>query len=205
MRILAVLLLAAAGAAAQAPDSGQGWISMFDGKSLKGWKEATFPGRGKVEVRDGMIVLGSGASTGIAWTGAFPKSGYEVRFEASRLEGKDFFAGIVFPVKDTHCSWISGGWDGTVVGLSNLEGNDASENDTSSLHEFEHGRWYKFRLLVSETRVQAWIDGAPVVDIDYTKRKLELRFDDSDLLIPIGFSSYRTVGGLRNVQYRELR
>ena len=61
--------------------------------------------------------LGKGRMTGITWTGDFPTSGYEIRFEAARLEGKDFFAAIIFPVKDSHCSWINGGWDGTVVGL----------------------------------------------------------------------------------------
>ena len=84
--------------------------------------------------------------TGITWIGEFPKSGYEIRFEAARLEGNDFFAGIVFPVKDSYCSSINGGWDGTVVGLSNLDGNDASENDTSTIRDFVRGRWYDFDL-----------------------------------------------------------
>ena len=185
------------------------WTPLFDGKSLDGWQEAPFPGRGTVEARDGTIQLGSGAMTGIRRASGdapkFPKSGYEIRFEAARLEGKDFFAGLVFPVNDTYCSWINGGWDGTVVGLSNLDGDDASENETSTVRDFVKGRWYRFRLAVTERRIQAWIDDAVVIDVDITGRKVGLRFDDTDLCKPLGFVSYRTVAGLRKIEYRLLR
>jgi hypothetical protein len=178
------------------------WVPMFDGNSVKGWKEAPFSGRGKVQGINGMLRIGSGRMTGISWTGEFPNSGYEIRFEAARLEGNDFFA-IIFPVTDSYCSWINGGWDGTVVGLSNLDGNDASENDTSTIRDFVQGRWYAFRLVVTDRRIQGWIDGAVVIDVDIG-RKVGLRFDDTDLCTPLGFASYRTVAGLRNIEYRRL-
>lgn len=180
------------------------WVAMFDGRSLRGWKEAPFSGRGEVRVENGIIRLGKGRTTGITWTGEFPKSNYEIRFEAARLDGKDFFASLVFPVNDSYCSWINGGWDGTVVGLSNLEGNDASENDTSTIRDFDLGRWYSFRLAVTESRVRAWIDESMVIDLDYRGRDVALRFDDSDLCAPLGFMSYATTGGIRKVEYRVL-
>ena len=177
---------------------------MFDGKSLQGWKVAPMKGRGEVEVKDASIFLGKGRMTGIAWTGEFPKSNYEIRFEAARLEGKDFFASIIFPVKDSFCSWISGGWDGTVVGLSNLDGNDASENDSSTIRDFAQGRWYAFRLVVTERRIQGWIDGALAIDVDIEGRTVGLRFDDTELCTPLGFASYATLGGVRKIEYRRL-
>jgi len=200
------LALAAAAAVAlpRCVWSQPGWIPLFDGKSLQGWKEAAFYRRGTVSVKDGIIILGKGSMTGIAWTGAFPNTGYEVRFEAARLEGKDFFAGITFPVKDSFCSWINGGWDGAVVGLSNVDGYDASENDTSTNRDFATGRWYGFRLAVTDRRIQAWIDESLVIDVDLTVHRVSLRFDDIDLCTPLGFASYATVAGLRNVAYRRL-
>jgi hypothetical protein len=180
------------------------WTPMFDGKSLRGWKEAPFSGRGKVEITDGTIRLGKGRMTGISWTGEFPKSDYEIRFEAVRLEGNDFFASIVFPVNDSYCSWINGGWDGTVVGLSNLDGNDASENDTSTIRDFVQGRWYSFRLMVTGDRIQGWIDGEIAINVDIRERQVGLRFDDTDLCLPLGFVSYATAGGLRKVEYRRV-
>jgi len=204
----ALLAILACGAPAMLPGQSSGgpdaWISLFDGVSLGHWKPTPFSGHGEVRVQDGIILVGNGRTTGITWTGEFPRAGYEIRFEAARLEGKDFFAGITFPVGEAHCSWINGGWDGTVVGLSNLDGNDASENDTSLLREFVQGRWYAFRLAVTERRIQAWIDNEPIIDVDLARRQPGLPFGEGDLSTPLGFSSYRTVAGLRKVEYRRL-
>eukprot|EP00456_Euglypha_rotunda_P037217 TRINITY_DN28590_c0_g1_i1.p2 TRINITY_DN28590_c0_g1~~TRINITY_DN28590_c0_g1_i1.p2 ORF type:complete len:154 (+),score=23.08 TRINITY_DN28590_c0_g1_i1:153-614(+) len=103
---------------------GADWKPLFDGTSLKGWTEAAFRNHGTVSVKDGVLTLGKGRMTGVTWAGEFPKSGYEIRFEAVRMEGNDFFAGITFPVGDSHCTWINGGWGGTVVGLSSLDGDE---------------------------------------------------------------------------------
>jgi len=183
---------------------GAEWSSLFDGKTLEGWKEAPFRRRGEVRVKDGMIVIGKGHLTGITWKGEFPKAGYEIRFEAARLEGSDFFAGITFPVNDSHCSWINGGWGGTVVGLSSLDGDDASENDTSTVREFVQGRWYAFRLEVTKNRIRGWIDESLVIDADITGRRVELRPGEIDLNVPLGFAAYSTVAGLRKIEYRRL-
>jgi len=207
MKFMVRCVLAAAlawGMAAHSQTTPGEWISLFDGKSLAGWKETPFRGRGEVHVKDGMIVIGKGHLTGVTWTGEFPKSGYEIRFEAARLEGNDFFAGITFPVSDSYCSWINGGWGGTVVGLSSLDGDDASENDTSTVREFVQGRWYAFRLEVTESRIRGWIDGALVIDADITGRRVGLRPGEIDLCVPLGFASYSTVAGLRKVEYRRL-
>lgn len=200
----AILVMLATSLAVHGAPSSE-WISLFDGHTLSGWKAAPYTGRGQVSIQDRTILLGKGRTTGIALTRSFPSSGYELRFEAARLEGKDFFAGVTFPVANTFCFWVNGGWDGTVVGLSNLEGNDASENDTSTVREFVQGRWYRFRLLVTARRIQAWIDDELVIDVDHTQRRVELQFDETDLGKPLGFSAYGgTVAGLRNIEYRRL-
>lgn len=188
----------------QSTTSPSEWISLFDGKSLKGWKEAPFRGRGEVHVKDGTILLGKGYLTGITWAGEFVRSGYEIQFEAARLDGNDFFAGITFPVNDSFCSWINGGWGGSVVGLSTLDGDDASENDTSTVRDFVNGRWYAFRLAVTENRIRGWIDGELIVDADIKGRRVGLRAGEIDLCTPLGFASYSTVGGLRKIEYRRL-
>ena len=184
--------------------AGQQWTPLFNGLSLKGWMETQFKGHGEVQVKDSMILIGKGRLTGVTWAGDFPKSGYEIRFEAARLDGNDFFAGITFPVKDSFCSWINGGWGGSVVGLSSLDGDDASENDTSTVREFTKGRWYKFRLAVTENRIQGWIDEALVIDADIKGRRIGLRAGEIDLSTPLGFATYSTEAGLRKVEYREL-
>jgi hypothetical protein len=181
-----------------------GWKPMFDGTSLGGWKETPFSGRGKVQVQDGAIVLGKGVLTGITWAGTFPKSNFEVRLEAMRFQGGDFFAGITFPFYDSHCTWINGGWGGMVVGLSSLDSMDASENDTSVSLIFETGRWYQLRLLVTSDRIQAWIDSEKVIDAHVANREIGLRPGEIELSRPFGIASYSTVAKLRNIAYREI-
>lgn len=198
------ILLALASSVARGEGGGE-WTPLFDGKTLEGWKETDFSDHGTVRVDGGSIILGRGYLTGITWKGDFPKSGYEIRFEAVRMEGSDFFAGITFPVGDSHCTWINGGWGGTIVGLSNLDGYDASENETSTPYEFVKGRWYSFRLLVTAEFIQAWIDGSMVINADIRGRRVDLRFGEIDLNKPLGFASYSTTAGLRRIEYRRVQ
>ena len=198
-----VLLLAAALVNGQTPPSS--WIPLFDGHSLKGWNQTLFSKHGATTVKDGVIHIAKSSLTGITWAGRdFPKSGYEIRFEAARLDGNDFFAGITFPVKDSYCTWINGGWGGSTIGLSSLDHNDASENDTSITRDFVNGRWYAFRLAVTDTRIQGWIDGELIIDVDITKRLVSLRPGEMDLSTPLGFATYWTEAGLRKIEYRRL-
>ncbi len=95
-------------------------LELFDGKSLDGWKKTNFGGEGDVEVIDGQIILSMGyPMTGVTLAGGnLPTRNYEISLEAKRIEGTDFFCGLTFPVNDSHCSLIAGGWGGTLVGLS---------------------------------------------------------------------------------------
>lgn len=178
---------------------------LFDGKSLAGWKETEFAGRGKVRVEDGAIVLGEGVLTGVTWAGAdFPKYDYEVSLEAMRVSGHDFFAGITFPVYETHCTWINGGWGGTLVGLSSLDSMDAAENEHARNMRFEQGRWYRLRLRVTSSHIQAWIDDELVIDAYYVGREVSLRPGQIDLSRPFGIASFSTTAKLRNIVLRRL-
>jgi hypothetical protein len=212
--LAAVLWVVAAGAAGQ--DAGPGaasaqprigeWQSLFDGKSLLGWRETPFTGRGQTRVENGTIVVGAGdPMTGITWTGSFPRSNYEVRFEGARLQGSDFFASMTFPVKDSYCTWVTGGWGGDIVGLSSLDGWDASDNETRSYFNFENGRWYTLRLVVTDERIRAWIDDRPIVNAEIQGRSISLRYGEIKLSAPFGFASYGTTGALRKIEYRLLR
>jgi hypothetical protein len=189
-----------------APAAGE-WRPLFDGKSLAGWKESDFFGAGKVTVDKGVITIGSGVLTGINWdapAAPFPASGYEVRVEAARLKGSDFFAGITFPVGDSYCTWINGGWGGEVVGLSSINGADALRNETSTTRKFELGRWYSLRLRVTPARISAWIDDELVIDAAIAGKWIALREGDIDRSIPFGIATYSTVAGVRKIEWRPL-
>jgi hypothetical protein len=144
-----------------------------------------------------------GPMTGVTYKLPFPKMAYEVRCEAKRADGNDFFCGMTFPVADSHCSLIVGGWGGAIVGLSSINEHDASENDTTKYMKFDNDRWYKFRVRVTPDRIQAWIDDERVIDADIAGCKISTRVE-VDLNKPFGFASYQTKAVLRNIEVREM-
>jgi hypothetical protein len=180
------------------------WRQMFDGKTLDGWNESPFVARGKVTIDNGTILLGNGYMTGVTWAKDFPTSNYEIRYEAARIEGNDFFGAVTFPVHKSFCTFVNGGWGGMVVGLSSLDAMDASENETMVLMNFKRGQWYSFRVRVTETTIEAWIDDEPVVSVNFYGREVGLRPGEIENSKPMGFASYRTIGALRKIEYRLL-
>jgi hypothetical protein len=185
------------------PSTAQDEISLFDGKSLKGWRESDFAGHGEVTVEAGKILLGMGVMTGVTWTGDIPRMNYEVNVEAMRVEGSDFFCALTFPVGTNPCSLIVGGWGGGVVGLSSLDGEDAANNETTKYMSFQNGRWYSVRLRVMPEKIQAWIDDEKVVDVVTKERRISIRFEVEPSL-PFGFASWSTAAALRNITLRRL-
>lgn len=177
--------------------------SLFDGKSLGGWKETPFSQKGQVTVENGAIVLNAGAPfTGVTWTRDFPKDNYEIRYEAQRVKGGDFFASLTFPVGDSFCSFVTGGWGGDIVGLSSIDGWDASDNETRTYFTFEPGKWYAVRVQVARDRIQAWIDDKPIANVEIGGRKVGLRYGEIKLSAPLGFASYNTTGAVRNIEWK---
>lgn len=198
-------VLKQAAAQAPAPFEADGWQPLFDGKSLTGWRQTEFAGRAEVECRDGLIVLNMGDPfTGINWTNDFPKKNYEIALDAMRVAGSDFFCGLTVPVGDAFCSLIVGGWGGSLVGISSLNGMDASENETTKFVGFESKRWYRIRLRVVQDRIQAWIDQEKLIDIDTTDKRISLRPGDIELSKPFGLASWQTAAALRQIQMRRV-
>lgn len=187
------------------PKDPYAWRSMFDGKTLKGWKVPVFGGDGEVKVVDGVIELAMGdPMTGITWTGELPKINYEFRMEARRTMGIDFFATTTFPYGDDPVSLVVGGWAGSVVGLSCVDWYDASDNITSKFMAFKDNQWYRIRLRVSKQRIEAWIDDEKVVDLATKGHKFSIR-DEVDLCKPFGIATWCTAGQLRKLEIRQLK
>jgi hypothetical protein len=182
-----------------------GWKSLFDGKTLDGWKPADFSGAGKVHVKEGVIVLETGHQmTGIVYSrGDFPGTDYEVSLEGKKLEGDDFFCTTTFPVGKSFCSFVVGGWGGTTVGLSSINSADASENETTTAKEFKQGVWYRVRVRVTADRIRAWIDDQEMVDVDTTDKKISIRIECGPCK-PFGVATWNTSGAVRNVRVRAL-
>jgi hypothetical protein len=180
-------------------------LVLFDGKSLDGWKKTDFGNPGEVKVDGGAIVISAGRSmTGITTARKdLPKTNYELRYEAERLTGNDFFAAATFPVGDSFITLVNGGWGGSVTGLSSLDGADASENETNVYVKYQNKTWYKFRVRVTGEVIRCWIDEKQVVAVNYRDRQVRTRIE-TRANQPLGFATWETGGAIRNIAVRPL-
>lgn len=181
-------------------------IPLLEEDGMGGWKPMPLYGVGPVEVADGVMSVSGGALlSGVVWKGDPPATmNYEIELEARKVYGFDFFVGLTVPVGDSHCTWVCGGWGGSVVGISSIDGIDAGANETTFDMDFEEGRWYGCRIRVLPDRIQCWIDGNRVIDADIKGRKISMRPGGIELAVPLGIATYDTEAEYRNIVWRNL-
>jgi len=190
----------------------ENWVSLFDGESLEGWSLPVFGGDGEVEVRGGNLIIGRGhMMTGIRYEREFPTMNYEIRYEARRTQGFDFFAACTFPVGESFVTFINGGWGGGLTGLSSIDGHDASENKTGRFFDYRDNIWHRFRIRVMDDSIQVWLtvqdregnwgEEKSIIELATEGRELSTRYE-ADLYKPLGFTTWFSEGQLRNIEYR---
>lgn len=173
---------------------------LFNGHSLEGWEITNFGPQGPVYVSGDQIILGTGdGCTGITWKNEFPENDYRVTLQAKRVSGNDFFCAMTFPVGKDPCTLVVGGWGGTVVGLSSIDGYDASENETTYSMVFEKGLWYEICLTVKNDSIVASIDKLKVVEFAIGTKHLSVR-PEVELSKPFGIASWYTTAALKNIR-----
>jgi hypothetical protein len=168
------------------------------------WSAINFGGEGRVEINDQGIKLGLGSPlTGVVWKGEVAREQYELSLEARRVEGLDFFCAVTFPVGPDHVSFVVGGWGGGVVGISSIDGYDASENPTTQYKSFKMNQWYRIKIRVSDQAIQCWIDDRNLVDQPRQGHTFDIRFE-MDESTPLGISAFQCKSELRNIKLRHL-
>lgn len=207
---LLVMSVASAGAAEKKDDSpnlkAKDWKSLFDGKTLEGWMVTDFAGHAEPKVEDGIIHIPAGlALSGINLTNQPPKMNFELTLEAKKIDGSDFFCCLTFPYGESHCSFVVGGWGGGLVGISSVDGMDASENDTADYMVFENDKWYRISVRVTPEKIETWIDKSKLVDLETKDRKIGMRFGEIDESVPIGIATWITSSALRDLRIRTIK
>ena len=156
------------------------FLVRFDGKKIPaGWKRTQYGGEGSIDTEVGVIRMEIGqALTGLHWeTKDFPKNNFEFRVRARRIVGEDMTCGLTFPVGDQFASLIVGGWGGSVVGISCINGKPADENETTKNLQLKHNQWYTVRVQFHSERLICFVDDEKVVDLATKGRKFSLRGD----------------------------
>ena len=165
-----------------------------------------YAGGGAVTVKDGEIHFAQGELiTGIHLAhDKVPRTNYELEAEAMKVDGDDFFCAITFPVGETYATFVPGGWGGTVVGISSIDGLDAAENETATFMKFEKNQWYRLRVRVTGEKIQCFLDDKLVVDLPLADRNIALRPGPIELSVPIGIASFQCISKVRNVKLRSI-
>jgi len=175
---------------------------VFNGRDLSGWEvlaDGYFDAAGKVYAADGAMVLEAGKDlTGIRWTGRMPRDNFCISLRARRVEGEDFFCGITFPVRKGYVSLILGGWGGTVVGLSNVDGMAAVENNTTRIIKFKLKRWYDVDVAVGRGHIRVYLDGKEIVDQAIDGHQFDV-WPQMEPPRPLGFATWQTKGQIRDI------
>ena len=204
-KFLALSSLSLSFVAATAIGAEPEWTPLFDGKTLGKWKATDFAGRADVSVKDGEILLPQGGDmTGINLEAAPATMDYEIEYMAKRIGGDDFFGALTFPVGDKCVTFVLGGWGGSVVGISNVDGENASENETTTYRKFEKDHWYRIRVRVTKAKIEAWIDADQVVDLEIGGKNLDMRIGEIESSKPLGIATWRTSGALKDIRWRKL-
>ena len=180
---------------------------LFDGQGLENWEITDFAGHGDVGLDgNGSAVLEFGiALTGMHWIGdELPRVNYEIHWQAKKVMGTDFFGSLTFPYLKNHATLILGGWGGALVGISSIDGFDASENETATAHLFKQNQWYSCRLRVTASHFKFWVDQEKLINVEVIDRDISMRSGEIELSTPLGFSTYDTTGHIRNVRLYKL-
>jgi hypothetical protein len=152
------------------------WVTLFDGKSLEGWK----PSRDNMQfaVTDGAIVGASSSQTQFLHTGE-SYGDFELELEV-KLHDTDLNSGIQIRTQLTrtndagkvrasvHGPQVDIGKSPGRSGYIFNQGNGAwitPKEDLIRNEAMVNGQWNKIRVLAKGPRIQTWINGKQVGDV----------------------------------------
>lgn len=140
------------------------WQSLFDGKSLDGWRASDAPG--SFSVKDGAIVV-KGPRSHLFYVGPVNGASFK-NFELS-LQVKTFpkaNSGVYF-----HTEWQEVGWPakGYEVQVNNSHTDTSRTAGLWGVQDYREvvvpdGKWFELSIAVTDKRVITKIDGKVIVD-----------------------------------------
>jgi hypothetical protein len=148
----------------------EGWVRLFDGKSLSGWRANE--NKGTFSVRDGMIV-GHGKRSHLFYEGAVQGhdfQNYEFRTDVMMMPGTN--SGVYFHTLYQEKGWPNKGYEVQINGTYKGEGNYRELKKTGSLYAVrnvfksiaEDKKWFNLYFKVQGRRITIKVDGKLVVE-----------------------------------------
>ena len=185
----------------------QGWVRLFDGTSLNGWRVSNAgpeARHGAVRADAGRLLLPRGEpGTAVEWQGEFPTDDYELRLEAMRVDGGEDFCNISVPVGGESCTVIVGA-SGSIVGIGDVDGTHYRKNLARARVEFQNGRWYNLRVRVTRAKFEAWVEGRKLVSLARARHSFSPQ-ENRPVARAVALATWETTGAVRNVRVRSLK
>ncbi|MFK7911672.1 MAG: DUF1080 domain-containing protein [Akkermansiaceae bacterium] len=157
-----------------------GWVSLFDGKTLKGWNQKN--GTATFDVRDDVIVgiTKKGSPNSFlctdkeygdfelefdVWVDSRLNSGVQLRSQSKPeiMKGR-----VTGPQVEIEATDIRGGGEaGYIYGEGRTTGRGwlVPNEDRKPHKHFKDGKWNHYRIVCKGPRIQTWINGNPICDI----------------------------------------
>jgi hypothetical protein len=155
-----VLLAAAAGFAADA-------VTLFDGKSLAGWKPSKNSPEGTYKVTDGVLQIRGGQGH-LYYVGTDGKASFKnFEFTAKVKTYKTANSGIYFHTAYQDAGWPAAGYECQVNathGDKKKTGGLYAVKDVMDVAPAPDDEWFDYRIRVEGKRIQIWINGKQTVD-----------------------------------------
>lgn len=196
------------------PDA-EGWVALFDGKTLDGWEQRN--GTAKYRVEDGTIVgvTDEGSPNSFLCT-AKDYGDFELEFEVKCHDKLNSGVQIRSQTQDTRTGRVNGpqveieaspGEAGYIYGEATGRGWLVPDDVRKPHSHFKNGEWNKYRVVAKGPRIQTWINGQPVADLtldDEFHKKYATGFISLQVhSIPRGEGPYDVAW--RNIRIRELK
>ena len=144
--------------------SEDGWISLFDGQTLDGWRASDDPGTFRVE--DGTLIV-DGPRSHLYYVGPVMDHDFKnFEFKADVMTMPGANSGIYI-----HTEWQETGWPskGYEIQVNNTHSDERRGGGLYAIDDVDtapaaDGEWYTQHIIVQDKRIVSIVDGETLVD-----------------------------------------
>lgn len=143
-----------------------GWISLFDGKSLEGWKESG--AKGSFTAKDGMLVAKGRPMGHLFYTGKVEGASFkdfELKLDVKSTPGSN--SGIYFHTRYQPDGWPSAGFECQVNATHTdwrKSGGLYAVKDVKDVAPHKDNEWFAYHITVKGEKVVVKINGKTTVE-----------------------------------------
>ena len=164
LAVLVICLTSSSNQLAFGQESEDGWISLFDGKTLNGWKASE--NKGTFSVRDGMIVA-QGPRSHLYYAGLVEDANFrDFEFKADVMTKPGANSGMYFHTEYLETGWPRRGYEvqvnnthsdwrktGSLYGIKDIRESPAKDNE-----------WFTQHIIVDGRQVTIIVNGRTVLE-----------------------------------------